>query len=168
MFRIWAGGDIGKEHHHCVVLDTRGERRLSRRVGNDEPELLELIREVLVLADQGEALWAMATDLRRPWEKPTEPNKLTPTRVRRGFRTCTRIPALRLVRRNRLSPVRAGHPARRTAVRHPVMMWAGSSPLVRPKAVQPTTKRERSPDASVRTDAAMQQTDLVRPAHQPT
>ncbi len=28
----------------------------------------------------------LATDLRRPWEKPTEPNKLTPTRVRRVFR----------------------------------------------------------------------------------
>ncbi|GLP68748.1 hypothetical protein TUSST3_53710 [Streptomyces sp. TUS-ST3] len=28
----------------------------------------------------------LATDLRRPWEKPTKPNKLTPARVRRGFR----------------------------------------------------------------------------------
>ncbi|MFJ4773775.1 transposase [Streptomyces uncialis] len=28
----------------------------------------------------------LATDLRRPWEKPAEPNKLTPSRVRRGFR----------------------------------------------------------------------------------
>lgn len=28
----------------------------------------------------------LATDLRRPWEKPAEPNKLTPARVRRGFR----------------------------------------------------------------------------------
>lgn len=28
----------------------------------------------------------LATDLRRPWEKPTDPNKLTPARVRRGFR----------------------------------------------------------------------------------
>jgi hypothetical protein len=27
----------------------------------------------------------LATDLRRPWEKPTPPNKLTPARVRRGF-----------------------------------------------------------------------------------
>jgi hypothetical protein len=27
-----------------------------------------------------------ATDLRRPWEKPAPPNRLTPTRVRRGFR----------------------------------------------------------------------------------
>ncbi|MFB7380373.1 NF041680 family putative transposase [Kitasatospora purpeofusca] len=28
----------------------------------------------------------LAIDLRRPWEKPAEPNKLTPARVRRGFR----------------------------------------------------------------------------------
>ncbi|MGV9351410.1 transposase [Streptomyces spiralis] len=28
----------------------------------------------------------LATDLRRPWEKPTPPNKLTPVRLRRGFR----------------------------------------------------------------------------------
>lgn len=53
MFEIWAGVDIGKEHHHCVVLDARGTRLLSRRVRNDESELLELMRDVLVLADQG-------------------------------------------------------------------------------------------------------------------
>lgn len=40
MFRIWAGVDIGKEHHHCVALDARGERRLSRRVGNDEGDVV--------------------------------------------------------------------------------------------------------------------------------
>ncbi|MFC5993774.1 NF041680 family putative transposase [Pseudonocardia hispaniensis] len=28
----------------------------------------------------------LAADLRRPWEKPAEPGRLTPTRVRRGFR----------------------------------------------------------------------------------
>lgn len=28
----------------------------------------------------------LAADLRRPWEKPTEPSRLTPARVRRGFR----------------------------------------------------------------------------------
>ncbi|MFJ4013103.1 NF041680 family putative transposase [Streptomyces sp. NPDC090026] len=29
---------------------------------------------------------AAAADLRRPWEKPSEPSRLTPARVRRGFR----------------------------------------------------------------------------------
>jgi DDE superfamily endonuclease len=28
----------------------------------------------------------LAVDLRRPWEKPAQPNRLTPARVRRGFR----------------------------------------------------------------------------------
>ncbi|MFF8189017.1 transposase [Microbacterium sp. NPDC016588] len=65
MFRIWAGVDIGKEHHHCVALDARGEQLLSRRVGNDEPELLELIREVLACADGTGLPWAPAS--RRRW-----------------------------------------------------------------------------------------------------
>ncbi|MFE7034343.1 transposase [Streptomyces sp. NPDC057621] len=62
MFTIWAGIDIGKEHHHCVALDNLGERKMPRRVGNDDPELLELIRDVLALADPGEVLWAMDTN----------------------------------------------------------------------------------------------------------
>jgi len=62
MFDIWAGVDTGKEHYHCVVLDVRSERLLSRRVRNDEPELLELIRDVLALTDEGEVLWAVDTN----------------------------------------------------------------------------------------------------------
>ena len=54
---IWAGVDIGKEHHHCVVVDERGERLLSRRVFNDEPALLELIADVLALSE--DTLWAV-------------------------------------------------------------------------------------------------------------
>ncbi|MGW2937469.1 IS110 family transposase [Streptomyces sp. NPDC001156] len=44
-------------HHHCVVINERGERLLSRRVLNDEAALLELIRDVLDI-DQ-EVLWAV-------------------------------------------------------------------------------------------------------------
>lgn len=55
--RIWAGVDIGKEHHHCVVIDADGERLLSRRVLNDESVLLELIGDVLALDD--DVLWAV-------------------------------------------------------------------------------------------------------------
>ncbi|MET7687377.1 IS110 family transposase [Streptomyces sp. NPDC005483] len=54
---IWAGVDIGKEHHHCVVIDAQGERLLSRRVLNDESALLELIGDVLALSE--DALWAV-------------------------------------------------------------------------------------------------------------
>ncbi|WUI01564.1 IS110 family transposase [Spirillospora sp. NBC_00431] len=56
MRRIWAGIDAGKTHHHCVVLDAEGRRLLSRRVPNDEPELLGLLAEV---AGLGEATWAV-------------------------------------------------------------------------------------------------------------
>lgn len=39
MAQIWAGVDVGKNHHHCVVIDSDGKRLLSRRVSNDEAEL---------------------------------------------------------------------------------------------------------------------------------
>jgi transposase len=55
--RAWAGVDIGKEHHHVVVIDADGARMLSRRVVNDEIVLLELIGQVTGLAD--EVGWAV-------------------------------------------------------------------------------------------------------------
>ncbi|MER5363591.1 IS110 family transposase [Streptomyces sp. NPDC002785] len=55
--QIWAGVDIGKEHHHCVVIDAQGKRLLSRRVLNDEKVLLELIGDVLALSE--DLLWAV-------------------------------------------------------------------------------------------------------------
>jgi len=48
---LWAGTDAGKAEHHCTVIDADGVKVLSRRVPNNEPELLELIRDVLELAD---------------------------------------------------------------------------------------------------------------------
>lgn len=41
--------DAGKYHHHCVLIDDDGKRLLSRRVPNDEQELLSLIAEVCEL-----------------------------------------------------------------------------------------------------------------------
>ncbi|MPY34758.1 IS110 family transposase [Streptomyces adustus] len=52
MAAIWAGIDAGKTHHHCVAIDESGRRLLSRRVANDEPELLELLADVLALGDE--------------------------------------------------------------------------------------------------------------------
>jgi hypothetical protein len=52
MSRIWTGIDCGRSHHHCLVLDAEGGTLLSRKVANDEPELLELIRDVQELADE--------------------------------------------------------------------------------------------------------------------
>lgn len=57
MNRIWAGIDSGKTHHHCLVLNESGETLLSRRVANDEPELLKLLSSVLALGDQ--VTWAV-------------------------------------------------------------------------------------------------------------
>ncbi len=57
MAAIWAGIDAGKTHHHCVAIDESGRRLLSRRVANDEPDLLQLLADVL--AKGGEATWGI-------------------------------------------------------------------------------------------------------------
>jgi len=57
MTQAWAGVDAGKAHHHCVVIDGDGKRLLSRRVANDEPDLLALIADVTALA--GQVTWAV-------------------------------------------------------------------------------------------------------------
>ncbi|MFE9595151.1 transposase, partial [Streptomyces sp. NPDC006294] len=59
MSQVWAGIDSGKGHHHGLVLDADGRTLLSRRVANDEPELLKLIGDVLHLADGREVTWAV-------------------------------------------------------------------------------------------------------------
>lgn len=59
MSRISAGTHCGETHHHCLVLDAEGDTLLSRRVANDEPELLELIGDVLDIANGGCVTWAM-------------------------------------------------------------------------------------------------------------
>ncbi|WP_160051003.1 IS110 family transposase [Nocardiopsis sp. FR4] len=56
MPQLWAGVDAGKTHHHCVVIDTDGTKLLSRKVANDEAELLDLIADVNALGT--EVLWA--------------------------------------------------------------------------------------------------------------
>ncbi|CAM4391058.1 IS110 family transposase [Nocardiopsis rhodophaea] len=57
MPEIWAGVDIGKTHHHVVVINADGERLLSRRVHNDESELLDLLGDVLEISP--DVLWAV-------------------------------------------------------------------------------------------------------------
>jgi transposase len=59
MSLMWAGIDCGKTHHHCVVVDGEGGKLLSRRVANDEPELLKLLDDVLALADDAVVTWAV-------------------------------------------------------------------------------------------------------------
>jgi transposase len=55
--QVWAGVDIGKAHHHAVIIDSEGRRLLSRRVANDETMLRDLIAEVTSLAS--EVTWAI-------------------------------------------------------------------------------------------------------------
>lgn len=59
MPELWAGTDAGKAAHHCTVIDTDGTKALSRRVPNNEPELLELIGDVLALAEGSPVTWAV-------------------------------------------------------------------------------------------------------------
>ncbi|WP_327232638.1 IS110 family transposase [Streptomyces sp. NBC_01317] len=54
---IWVGIDAGKGHHWAVAIDGDGERVLSRKVPNDEAEILALLGDVLEMAD--EARWAV-------------------------------------------------------------------------------------------------------------
>nr|WP_184870343.1 IS110 family transposase [Kutzneria kofuensis] len=55
--QLWAGVDAGKAHHHCVVINAEGDKILSRRVPNNEAELLELIADVRALSP--DVLWAI-------------------------------------------------------------------------------------------------------------
>ena len=61
MPQLWAGIDAGKFNHHCVVIDETGAKILSRKVTNDEDQLLELVAEVTEAAGDGSVAWA--TDL---------------------------------------------------------------------------------------------------------
>jgi transposase len=57
MDKAWAGVDVGKGFHWAHVLDVSGRELLSRRVENDEADILRLIDEALSLAE--ELLWAV-------------------------------------------------------------------------------------------------------------
>jgi transposase len=57
MDKVWTGIDAGKEFHWAHVLDASGTQLLSRRVENDEAELVALIEEILSLAE--DVLWAV-------------------------------------------------------------------------------------------------------------
>jgi transposase len=56
---LWAGTDAGKAEHHCTAIDAEGRKLLSRRVQNDEADLLQLLGDVLDLADGGPVTWAV-------------------------------------------------------------------------------------------------------------
>ncbi len=57
MNKIWAGVDAGKEFHWAHVLDASGRELLSRKVENDEADILRLIDEALSFAEK--VVWAV-------------------------------------------------------------------------------------------------------------
>ena len=57
MDEAWAGVDAGKEFHWAHVLDASGTELLSRKVRNDEADILRLIDDALSLAE--EVVWAV-------------------------------------------------------------------------------------------------------------
>jgi transposase len=57
MEKAWAGVDAGKESHWAHVLDVSGRQLLSRKVENDEADILKLIDQALSLAE--EIVWAV-------------------------------------------------------------------------------------------------------------
>ena len=59
MDKVWAGIDAGKEFHWAHVLDASGMRLFSRRVENEEADLLKLIDSVLSLAGRSHVVWAI-------------------------------------------------------------------------------------------------------------
>lgn len=87
----------------------------------------------------------LAQDLRKPWERPAPPGRLTPARVRRGFRTSARRPRPRPAHRNPPDQAPAAHPARRTATAQP------STTSGRP--AEPTPPRARRTSRQVKDQA---------------
>ena len=98
MDQAWAGVDAGKEFHWAHVLDASGTELLSRRVENDEADILRLIEEALSLAEEvvwavdqpgggaalfcwpfcGKAIRKSSTSPVSPWIVPARPTAVSP------------------------------------------------------------------------------------------
>ena len=50
--QLWAGVDVGREHHWVCVVDSAGKVVLSRKLVNDEQSIRELIAEIDTLGPQ--------------------------------------------------------------------------------------------------------------------
>ena len=58
MNKAWVGVDVGKEFHWAHVLDASGRQLLSRKVENDEADILELIDQALSSSAE-KVVWAV-------------------------------------------------------------------------------------------------------------
>ena len=98
----------------------------------------------------------LAADLRRPWERPAPPGRLTPARVRRGFRNIRAKTAQPASAPKPGKPGPDGRQAQRTGIRHPVMTWGK-----RPRGNAPSTP---GANAQVKRQAKGPVVRLVQPA----
>ncbi|GAA1501846.1 hypothetical protein GCM10009760_64750 [Kitasatospora kazusensis] len=83
--RIWQAflRRFDLEHSFRLIKQTLGWTAPQFR----SPDTADLWTWLIIVAHtQLRLARPLAEDLRRPWEKPAPPNKLTPARVRRGFR----------------------------------------------------------------------------------
>lgn len=55
--RVWIGIDIGKSHHWASAVDETGGQVWTRKILNDEAQILDAIGEAMQLAD--EVSWAV-------------------------------------------------------------------------------------------------------------
>lgn len=55
--QLWAGVDVGKEHHWVVVVDDTGTVKLSRKLVNDEQPIRTLVDEIGAMAER--VSWAV-------------------------------------------------------------------------------------------------------------
>jgi hypothetical protein len=108
------------EHTFRMLEQTLGWTRPKLR----EPESADCWTWLVIAAHtQLRLARPMAKDLRRPWEKPTEPARLTPARVRRGFRNlrATIPPVARAPKPSAPGPGRpSGSKNKHTAARYDV------------------------------------------------
>jgi transposase len=55
--QVWVGVDVAKEHHWVVAVDIDGRVLLSRRIANDEREIVQVLADASALADR--LVWAI-------------------------------------------------------------------------------------------------------------
>ncbi|MEV4583373.1 NF041680 family putative transposase [Nonomuraea jabiensis] len=107
---------------------------------------------ILVVHAQLRLARPLATDLRRPWEKPAPPERLTPARVRRGFRNLRwKMPCpAGAPKPTRPGPGRPpGSPNRHRAPRHDVgRILATGEAFARPAHHKKGTKPRRTTEAA--------------------
>jgi hypothetical protein len=96
---------------------------------------------------------ALATDLRRPWEQPTPQAKLTPARVRRGFRNLHAKTASLACAPKPSRPGPGRPPGSRNRHRATTTTSGASSPPARPTAAPPTTRKAPNPAEQVKDQA---------------